>query len=203
MNQPQESRRNFLLTGGVALTSGWLAANWPGIAAAAEHAAHVASATEPVSFGFFSAADAADVEAFSAQIIPSGATPGAREARAVYFIDRALGTFFAERAPAFRAGLSQFQTTFRAAHPASATFAAASAPDQLAFLKTVDRSPFFESARVLTIIGTLTASKYGGNRDGLGWKMMGFEDQHVFEAPFGDYDRDYPGFVPYSKGRAS
>ena len=203
MTQPQESRRNFLLTGSVALTSAWLASNWPGIAAAAEHAAHVASASEPVGFGYFSAADAADVEALTAQIIPSGATPGAREAHAVYFIDRALATFFAERAAAFRAGLSQFQQAFRAAYPSSATFAAASAADQLAFLKTVDRTPFFESARVLTIIGTLTATKYGGNKDGLGWKMMGFEDQHVFEAPFGDYDRDYKGFVPYPKGGAA
>ena len=203
MNQPLESRRNFLLTGSVALTSTWLASNWPGIAAAAEHAAHVASASEPVAFGYFSAADAADVQALTAQIIPSGATPGAREAHAVYFIDRALATFFAERAPAFRAGLSQFQAAFRAAYPASATFAAASAPDQLAFLKTVDQTPFFESARVLTIIGTLTAAKYGGNKDGLGWKMMGFEDQHVFEPPFGDYDRDYQGFVPYPKERAT
>jgi hypothetical protein len=199
MTQPQESRRNFLLTGGVALTSAWLASNWPGIAAAAQHAAHVASASEPVGFGYFSAADAADVEALTAQIIPSGATPGAREAHAVYFIDRALATFFAERAAAFRAGLSQFQEAFRAAYPSSATFAVASAADQLAFLKTVDRTPFFESARVLTIIGTLTSAKYGGNKDGLGWKMMGFEDQHVFEPPFGDYDRDYKGFVPYTK----
>ena len=31
---------------------------------------------------------------------------------------------------------------------------------------------------------------------------MGFEDQHVFEPPFGYYDRDYQGFVPYTKERA-
>jgi hypothetical protein len=203
MDLPQHSRRNFLLTGTVALTSTWLAANWPGIAAAAEHAAHVASATEPATFGYFSAADAADVEALTAQIIPSGATPGAREARAVYFIDRALATFFADRAPAFRAGLAEFQQSFRAAYPGSATFAAAAPADQLAYLTTVDYTPFFENARVLTIIGTLAATKYSGNHDGLGWKMMGFEDQHVFAPPFGDYDRDYAGFVPYTKERAA
>src|SRR5262245_58087452 len=109
MDLPHSSRRHFLLTGSVALTSAWLASNWPGIAAAAEHAAHVASATEPTTFGFLSAADAADVEALTAQIIPSGATPGAREARTVYFIDRALATFFADRAPGFRAGLAELQ----------------------------------------------------------------------------------------------
>jgi len=203
MDLPQESRRNFLLTGTVAVTSAWLAASWPGIAKAAEHAAHVASAIEPATFGYFSAADAADVQALTAQIIPSGATPGAREAHAVYFIDRALATFFAERAAAFRAGLEDFQQSFRKAYPASASFAAAQPAEQLAFLRTVDRTPFFESTRILTIIGTLAATKYSGNREGLGWQMMGFEDQHIFEAPFGDYDRDYPGFVPYTKERAS
>jgi len=203
MDLPQQSRRNFLLTGTGALTSTWLAANWPGIAAAAEHAAHVALATEPATFGYLSAADAADVEALTAQIIPSGATPGAREARAVYFIDRALATFFADRAPAFRAGLAQFQKSFRAAHPETTTFAAASSADQIAYLQRVDATPFFESARVLTIIGTLAAEKYGGNHEGLGWKMLGFEDQHVFEPPFGDYDRTYTGFVPYTKERVA
>jgi hypothetical protein len=199
MDLPRESRRNFLLTGSAALTSAWLAANWPRIADAAEHAAHIASATQPATFGFFSAADAADVQALTAQIIPSGATPGAREAHAVYFIDRALGTFFAERAAAFRAGLADFQQSFRNAHPASGSFAAAQPADQLAFLKTVDRTPFFESTRILTIIGTLAATKYGGNHEGLGWQMMGFEDQHIFEPPFGDYQ----GFVPYAQERAS
>jgi hypothetical protein len=36
---------------------------------------------------------------------------------------------------------------------------------------------------------------YGGNSDGAGGGCMGFEDRHVFEPPFGYYDRDYPGFV--------
>jgi hypothetical protein len=29
----------------------------------------------------------------------------------------------------------------------------------------------------------------------MGWKLIGFEDRHVFEPPFGYYDRDYPGFL--------
>lgn len=202
MDETRESRRHFLLSS-AALTSAWLASNWPGIAAAAEHAAHVASASAPATLTFFNATDAADVDALTAQILPSGGTPGAREARAVNFIDRALATFFGERAAAYRAGLADFQASFKAAQPARSSFASAPPAEQFAFLKTVDRTPFFETMRVLTILGTLTATKYGGNRDGLGWKMMGFEDQHVFEPPFGDYDRDYAGFVPYAKERAS
>jgi gluconate 2-dehydrogenase gamma chain len=162
-----------------------------------------APGTAPTKFVFLTAEEAADIDAIAAQVLPSGATPGAREAHAVYFIDRALATFFAERAAAFRAGLADFQESFRKASPASGSFAAAQPADQLAFLKTVDRTPFFESTRILTIIGTLAATKYGGNHEGLGWQMMGFEDQHIFEPPFGDYDRDYSGFVPYTKERAS
>ena len=44
---------------------------------------------------------------------------------------------------------------------------------------------------MLTIVGTLCAPQYGGNYENAGWKMMGFEAQHVFSPPFGYYDRDY------------
>jgi gluconate 2-dehydrogenase gamma chain len=197
MKQPDESRRNFLLSTGGALTSAWLASNWSGIAAAAEHAGHAAAAVTPAGFDLLSASEGADVEAITAQILPGGASPGAREAHAAYFIDRALATFFADRASGFRSGLAQFQLAFRTAHPAAASFAAASAAEQVTFLKSVDRTAFFESMRLLTILGTLSSSQYGGNYEGMGWKLMGFEDQHVFTPPFGYYDRDYAGFVSY------
>jgi hypothetical protein len=48
---------------------------------------------------------------------------------------------------------------------------------------------------VLTVLGLFTMPSYGGNRDGIGWALIGFEDQHAFQPPFGYYDRDYPGFV--------
>lgn len=115
----------------------------------------------------------------------------------MYFIDRVLATCFAERAPLFRAGLAQFQVAFHLAYRVPPSFAAASPADQIAFLHTVDTTPFFTAVRQLTVMGTLAASQYGGNPDGAGWKMIGFEDQHVFTAPFGDYDKDYAGFVPY------
>jgi len=198
MSQPSESRRSFLLSTGGILTSAWLAANASGIAAAAQHAEHAATAPTSTGFEFLSASDGADVEAISAQILPSGATPGAREARAVYFIDRALATFFADRAAAFRSGLAEFQLAFRTVHPSAASFAAASAAEQVAYLGSIDGTAFFESVRMLTILGTLSLSQYGGNYQGSGWKLMGFEDQHIFEPPFGYYDRDYAGFVPYS-----
>jgi gluconate 2-dehydrogenase gamma chain len=201
MNEQDDSRRRFLISAGVAVSGAWFASNWPAVAAAAEHARHAANSPEPVPFAFLDAREVADIDAMAAQILPGGASAGAREAHATHFIDRALATFFSDRAPAFRSGLEQFRLAFREAHPSVASFATASGLQQIAFLRSVDRTPFFASVRALTIMGTLASSRYGGNHEGLGWKLMGFEDQHVFEPPFGYYDRSYAGFVPDLPGK--
>jgi gluconate 2-dehydrogenase gamma chain len=193
------SRRSFLTQGTGLFTSFWVAAQWPGIAAAAHHADQAAVSPTPVGFTFFKPAEAADVEAVCAQIVPSGATPGAREAHAIYFMDRTLATYFAGSAPEYSKGLSDFQAKFRAAQPQAASFAAASSDAQIAFLKSVDQTPFFETTRMLTILGMFTSPKYSGNYQGAGWKLMGFVDQHAFTPPFGYYDAEYQGFVPYEK----
>jgi gluconate 2-dehydrogenase gamma chain len=197
------SRRSFLASGTGIFTSMWIAAQWPGIAAAAHHADEAASSPAPAGFSFFSPADAADVEGLCAQIVPSGATPGAREAHAVYFMDRTLATYFSGAGADYSKGLGDFQAKFRAAHPQFASFAAADSDSQIAFLKTVDRTPFFETTRLLTILGMFTSPKYSGNYQGAGWKLMGFVDQHAFVPPFGYYDREYTGFVPYATGKSS
>lgn len=201
-NPPNSSsRRSFLLSSGGWLSGAWIASQWPAIAAAAHHAEGVRADVSTARFELLTATDAADVEAVCAQIVPSGATPGAREAHAVYFIDKSLSTYFASMAPDYRQGLAEFQTRFRASH-ASQAFAAAEAPTQEAFLKTVDRTPFFESTRFLTVLGMFSSPKYGGNFQGSGWKLMGFVDQHAFAPPFGYYDAQYQGFVPYSQEQA-
>ena len=200
MDDRFRTRRGFLLSSSGLVTGAWLASNWASIAAAAEHAHQSAQSPGITKFECLSGAEAADVEALTAQILPAGkASGGAREARAVYFIDHALATFFADRAVAFRKGLADFQQAFHEAQPGAASFAAADGATQLAFLRTRDRTPFFDSARQLTLLGTLSSPKYGGNFEGTGWKLMGFEDQHVFEPPFGHYDREYTGFVPYGQ----
>jgi gluconate 2-dehydrogenase gamma chain len=198
------SRRAFLLSSGGLFTSTWIAAHWPAIAAAAHHADEIAAGaagTGSAALAFLSDADAADVRAIAAQIYPSGATPGATEAGAVYFIDRALATFFSDWAPDFRAGLEEFQTGFRTANPSAPSFAKGASEAQTAYLKKVDGTAFFGTVRTLTVLGMFTSPKYGGNVQGAGWKMMGFADQHAFTPPFGYYDREYTGFVPYPTGK--
>jgi gluconate 2-dehydrogenase gamma chain len=207
------TRRSFLVSGGGVVTSAWLASQWPQIAAAAEHAAHAgqmdamsamnAAPPQAAGFAFLSATEAADVDAIAAQIVPSGATPGAREAHAVQFIDRAMSSFFAGWSKDYRSGLAEFQSSHAAAFPAAGWFAQAGAEGQLAFLQQQDRTPFFETTRLLTLLGMCASPRYGGNYQGVGWKLLGFEDLHVFTPPFGYYDREYTGFVPYSSAAAS
>ncbi|SRR6266478_6525330 len=113
-DQDGTSRRSFLRSSGGLLTGVWIAAHWPAIAAAAHHADEASAAPAPLELEFLNAAEAADIDAISGQIVPSGATPGAREAHAMHFIDRALATFFADWSQDFRAGLAQFQSAYRA-----------------------------------------------------------------------------------------
>jgi len=189
------SRRRFLRAVSESLGIACVSLNWSEIATAA-HEAHAATrSSASQKFAFFTASDAADVEAIAAQIIPTDDTPGAREAGVVYFIDRALATFFSRLAVLFRGQLSDFQSVCRAAYPDTAAFAQLSSDRQIEFLKRIETSDFFENMRLLTLLGMFSMPSYGGNRDQLGWKLLGFEDQHVFQPPFGYYDRDYPGFV--------
>jgi gluconate 2-dehydrogenase subunit 3-like protein len=197
MKPPARSRRSFLLAGAPALTGAWLAANWPTIVAAAEHS-HSSAEAAPENFTFLRPAEVADVDAITAQLVPSGKTPGAREAHATHFIDHSLTTIFAWRAASFRTGLTQFQTGFHSAHPGAGAFAHASSEAQVAYLKSVEDTEFFATTRLLTLLGMFSSPKYGGNFNEVGWKMLGFVDEHVFSPPFGYYDAQYTGFVPYA-----
>lgn len=188
------ARRVFLRLAGGTLGASCLALNWSEVARAATEAAAARDAGMPGALAFLKPEAATVVEAIAAQIIPTDSTPGAREAGAVVFIDRALAGFWSREAGTFNSGLEDFGTRLRSWKPDASSFAALDPADQVAFLHTVDRTPFFESMRFLTVLGMFALPAYGGNRDGIGWKLLGFENLHAFEPPFGYYDRDYAGF---------
>lgn len=201
MEQPIAARRQFLAAVGNLASAGWIALNWPQIAVAAEQAGHAHNMHDataaPTTLKTLSATDAADVDAIANQIVPGGATPGARDAQVIYFIDNALGSFFAAQLPSFRKGLAEFQSGYAARGGAARPFAAAPAAEQTAWLQQIDETPFFLAVRRLTVLGMIALPKYGGNHDNLGWKLLGVEDNHYWEPPFGYYDRNYAGFTPY------
>jgi len=133
-------------------------------------------------------AEAREIEAIAAEIIPSGDSPGAREAGCVYFIDRALETFDREQRTLYRKGLSEAQATRRKLFPKSRDIATLSQPDRIRLLEAIEKTEFFEAVRVHTIMGFFADPSYGGNRQQLGWKHIGYEPAHHYEFPFGYYD---------------
>jgi gluconate 2-dehydrogenase gamma chain len=203
------NRRVFLSRGISGLTAAWASAHWPALLAAAEHARHAAQSGAPAKFEFFTPEQAAEIDAITSRIIPTDETPGAHEAGVVYFIDRALTTFAKDSQKVYQEGLPELQARVSEMFPGVAKFSAASHKQQDEVLHSFDEGGptsrrvfrsrpgaqnFFETVRQHTIMGFLIDPDYGGNHDGVGWKVIGREREHMFQPPFGYYDKDYRGW---------
>jgi gluconate 2-dehydrogenase gamma chain len=191
MNTEDISRRLFLIRSLTGVSSAWLASRLPEIVAAQEHAHHAAQSDAPTKFEFLTPEQAAEVEAMAAQIIPIDDTPGAREARVIYFIDRALTTFDKDKQQQYVKGLKELQAKQKKMFKNSAKFSDLTAEQQIKVLKAFEKRDFFETVRVHTVMGFFADPSYGGNFNNAGWKLIGFEDQFYFKPPFGFYDREY------------
>lgn len=191
MDKRELTRRIFLIRSSTGLTAAWLVSRWPEILAAQEHAHQAAVSNVPFKFEFFDAGQAAEVEAIAAQIIPTDETPGALEARVIYFIDRALATFDRDKQKLYEKGLKSLYRKTRQRYPKAKKFSELAAEQQIQLLKTIEKTEFFEFVRVHTVMGFFANPEYGGNRDKSGWKLIGFEDSFSFKPPFGFYDREY------------
>src|SRR5437868_3217835 len=81
MSTKRKSRRSFLFESAAGLNAAWVAANYPGILAAQQFVKKATDAGELPRLTVFTEAQAAEIEAITAQIIPTDNTPGAKEAR--------------------------------------------------------------------------------------------------------------------------
>ncbi|MBS1840420.1 MAG: gluconate 2-dehydrogenase subunit 3 family protein [Acidobacteria bacterium] len=208
-------RRTFLTRTAAGLSAAWLTSQWPAMVSAATHAHSAVANPAAAKFEFFKPEEAAEVEAIASRIIPSDETPGAKEAGVVYFIDRALVTFASDSQSAYREGLEEIRTILAEKFPGATKFSSAPPEQQDAVLEALSSDnqhmtasrrnrpnspsqPFFETIRYHTIAGFLIDPDSGrrGNKDGVGWKVIGRENSHIFQAPFGDLDKNYPGWQP-------
>lgn len=123
------------------------------------------------------------LEAICARIIPTDANgPGAREARAAHYIDRALGGALSASKPAYSAGLAAFDAYCRSSR--RAPFTELSTRDQDSVLIDVETGAatgfagssavFFAMVRTHTLQGTFGDPYYGGNYNFTGWDMIGY-----------------------------
>lgn len=178
------TRRDFLATSASALGGAWLAAALPALASLSACARDAAQRGD--AFTTLTPAEGAAMAAFAAHIIPSDEVPGATEAGAVYFVDAAVGSYFAPMHPIIKAGLADLDT--RALARGAESFAALPPDLQIAVMKDVENTPFFFNARMLTVLGVLADPKYGGNRDNVGLDLIRREHGGAWQPPFGYYD---------------
>jgi gluconate 2-dehydrogenase gamma chain len=183
-----KSRRAFLTESASGVSAAWLAANLPAIVEAQEFVRTAAVSGQPHQFAFFTPEQAAEVEALTAEIIPSDDTPGAREAHVVAFIDRALVTFERERQDDYRTGLDELAAATKKLSPSASRFSALSADDKIKLLTSIEKTPFFELVRVHTITGFFADPVHGGNHGRVGWALVGWDDSLEHTPPFGYYD---------------
>jgi len=149
--------------------------------AAVEAVAQAAARREPIEN--LTAAEADLLEAICARIIPTDDNgPGAREARAAHFIDRALGGALAASKPAYTAGFAALDRYSRSSR--GKPFLELSERDMDSVLIDVETgaatgftgSPaaFFAMVRTHTLQGTFGDPFYGGNANFVGWDLIGY-----------------------------
>lgn len=184
MQAGEISRRLFLKGSGSLAGATVLRGLLPGIAAAAQAACSARDAGEP--YKVLTAAEAEALDAITARIVPTTATPGAREAGVVRFIDNAMDGFMAGQLGYLRDGLAGFL------EPLDGEFSALPEDEQDGYLAARDETPFFGFVSMLTLFGMFSMPSYGGNRDHAGTRLVGLTPgQHSHAPPFGYYDARY------------
>jgi gluconate 2-dehydrogenase gamma chain len=128
--------------------------------------------------------EALALDALVARIVPGDAgDPGAREAGVVTYIDRALAGPYATWGLAYREGVRLLDAHALAKH--GARLHQLPEPEQDAVIAELEANEvpgfggngsaeFFAMVWAHTIEGLLCDPAYGGNRDGVGWKLIGF-----------------------------
>jgi gluconate 2-dehydrogenase gamma chain len=140
------------------------------------------------------------MDAIVARLIPTDETgPGAAEARAVHYIDRALGGALAASRQTYTAGLAALDRYAQSSR--GAPFTRLSATDQDSVLIDVETgtatgftggsAAFFAMVLNHTHQGTFGDPYYGGNANFVGWDLLGYPgvrtivtaaDQHGLES---------------------
>jgi gluconate 2-dehydrogenase gamma chain len=153
---------------------------------------HPAAVPQLEALETLTAAEADILEAICARLIPSDENgPGAAEARAAHYIDRALtGPLRASR-DAYAAGLAAIDVYAQASK--GAPFLKLAPREQDAVLTDMENNvaagfmpnaaTFFNLVRTHTIQGTFCDPYYGGNANFVGWDLIGYPGVRMTVGP--------------------
>ena len=187
-----DGRRNFLIgaaAGGAVVAGAALVrevAEAPGPSEAQSGAAHDAHGiAHDIALGaFFNAADAATVVAIAERIMPGApGMPGAGDANVLNYIDLALAGAYAELQDFYRRGLDQLGALAQARF--GSNFVALDDSQQDEIIAALEdgsaegfewpsAQAFFNTLRTHTMEGMFADPVYGGNKDFVGWQLVGF-----------------------------
>jgi len=184
------SRRDLLKLAGAA---GAVSLTPHATAAAPEHAVQ-AAAREPLQA--LTAVEADLLDAIVARLIPTDANgPGAREANAVRYIDRALAGALSASRETYRVGLAALDRYARSSR--GRAFTELSPTEQDSVLIDVETgaatgsgagfqgssAQFFNLMRAHTWQGTFGDPYYGGNSNFVGWELVGYPGVRTYVSP--------------------
>lgn len=188
--QDLHNRRTFIRAAAAASVA-WAAADLVEIEEALAWASEQSAAPQPAPLRSLTRAQADVIDALTSRIIPAvDGKPGAHDAGVLYFVDRALASFNAGQKTLYRDGIEDVNRRASRRSPAAKDFTALPVDGQDEVIREIEQTPFFQSLRFDTIVGTFALPSWGGNRDYAGWHLLGFEHQPRFQAPFGYYDAD-------------
>ena len=179
------SRRNLFKRAGIVGTLAATAGTTLALTAAGTARAQTpAPAAPPLeALETLTAAESDILEAIVARLIPADDNgPGAAEARAAHYIDRALAGPLSASRRAYAVGLAAVDAYAQSAK--GAPFATLAAQDQDAVLSDIEKnvatgfgpnsSTFFNLVRTHTIQGMFSDPYYGGNANFVGWDLIGY-----------------------------
>ena len=126
----------------------------------------------------FTVDQARTLEAVCEHIIPADEHPGAKEAGVLYYIDGSLAGELRRFRRDYSQGLALVDKMSRAAH--GRAYADLGGEQQFALLQQLEKDlgkggEFFALVRQHTMEGYYGDPKYGGNRNSVSWKMIGFQ----------------------------
>lgn len=182
--------RRQLLTDSLSLAKGsLLVMSMPAILTACREAEQAILSGEE--FQTLTEEEANEFSAMAARIIPTDETPGATEAGVVYFMDNVLGDENrVQILNALKTGLLEMQTEVALAHNAP-YFHQLEVLQQDEILRQIETTPFFNTVRYLVLAGMFSLPEYGGNRNNIGYELIGIPGHGAWSPPFGFYDADY------------
>jgi hypothetical protein len=100
----------------------------------------------------------------------------------IWFIDRSLAGYDQDKQQLYKRGLAETQAKRVALFPGSASIASLSPEQQIALLKAIEKTDFFQQVRLHTVLG------FFGQPAGL--EFVGVEHQMHYSPPFGYYDAE-------------